>query len=152
MTALTRWNPFKEMEGIEDRVASWFDRFPTSRLADNREESMTLSEWTPLVDIIENDSEYLLKVELPEMRKEDVSVTVENGVLNIHGERKYEKEQKGITYHRLERGYGAFQRTFPIPEGADGSKVTAEFKAGILKVHLPKDEHAKPKAIDVKVA
>jgi HSP20 family protein len=119
---------------------------------DDRDDSIAFSEWAPLVDIIENPSEYLLKVELPEVSKENVSVTVENGVLNIRGERKSESEEKGKTCHRIERYYGSFERSFTIPDGANGSKVTAEFKDGVLRVHLPKDENAKPKAIEVKVA
>ena len=153
MNALKRWNPFGEMEEIQDRMSSWFGRrWPTARLLDDRDESIAFSEWAPLVDIIENPSEYLLKVELPEVSKENVSVTVENGVLNIRGERKSESEEKGKTCHRIERYYGSFERSFTIPDGANGSKVTAEFKDGVLRVHLPKDENAKPKAIEVKVA
>jgi HSP20 family protein len=149
MNALTRWNPFREMEEIQDRLSSWFD---PRRSLGNRDESVTFSEWAPLVDIIENHSEYLLKVELPEVSKENVSVTVENGILNIRGERKSESEEKGKTCHRMERYYGSFERSFTIPAGADGSKVTAEFKDGVLRVHLPKDENAKPRTIAVKVA
>jgi HSP20 family protein len=96
--------------------------------------------------------EYLIKAELPEMRKEDVKVTVENGVLTISGERKFEKEEKKKKYHRVERGFGTFMRSFALPDDADFSKVNAEFKNGVLTVHVPKSEHAKPKQIDVKVA
>ena len=85
------------------------------------------------------------------MKKDDVKVTVENGVLNITGERKFEKEQKDKKYHRIERSYGSFFRSFTLPEGADGAKVSAEFKDGVLKVRLPKDGKAKGKALEVKV-
>jgi HSP20 family protein len=105
-----------------------------------------------LVDITEDDKEYLIKAELPEIKKEDVKLTVQDNVLAISGERKYEKEEKDKKYHRVERAYGSFLRSFTLPEDADGSKVAAEYKDGILKVHLPKSEKAKPKSIDVKVS
>jgi HSP20 family protein len=113
---------------------------------------MTVAEWSPLVDIMEDEKEYLIKAELPDMKKEDVKLTVENDVLTISGERKYAKEEKGEKYHRIERAYGSFLRSFSLPEDADGSKVSADYKDGMLKVHLPKSERAKPKAIEVKVA
>jgi HSP20 family protein len=118
---------------------------------DGGKEAMTVAEWVPLVDIVEDEKEYLIKAELPEVKKEDVKVTVEDDVLTITGERKYEKEEKGKKYHRVERAYGSFERSFTLPEDADGSKVSAEFKDGILKVRLPKSEKAKPKAVEVKV-
>ena len=105
-----------------------------------------------MADITEDDKEYLIKAELPEMRKEDVKVTVENGVLTISGERKFEKEEKKKKYHRVERGYGTFMRSFALPDDADFNKVNAEFKDGVLTVHVPKTEHAQPKQIEVKVA
>ena len=111
-----------------------------------------MPEWTPLADITEDDREYVIKAELPELRKEDVNVTVENGVLTISGERKFEKEEKQKKYHRVERGYGSFVRTFALPEDADADKVKAVFKHGMLEVHLPKNEKAKPKQIEVQVA
>jgi HSP20 family protein len=113
---------------------------------------MTITEWAPSVDIIEDEKEWLLKADLPEVMKDDVKVTVENGVLTITGERKFEKEEKDKKYHRIERSYGNFLRSFTLPDGADGSKVNAEFKDGVLKVHLPKGEKAKPKTVEVKVA
>ena len=104
-----------------------------------------------MVDITEDDKEYLLKAELPELKKEEVKVTVENGELTISGERKFEKEEKGKKYHRIERSYGSFLRSFTLPEGVSGEKVVADFSEGVLKVHLPKDEKAKPKSFEVKV-
>jgi HSP20 family protein len=104
------------------------------------------------VDISEDDKEWLVKADLPEVKKEDVKVTVENGVLTITGERRFEKEDTGKKYHRVERSYGNFFRSFSLPEGADGGKVAADFKDGVLKVHLPKSESVKPKAVEVKVA
>ncbi|MGB9276213.1 MAG: Hsp20/alpha crystallin family protein [Terrimicrobiaceae bacterium] len=148
MNPLTKWNPFRELEDIQNRLSSLYGRTPTGGLG---EEAMTVSEWTPLVDIVEDDKEYLIKAELPEVKKEDVKVTVDNGVLTITGERKFEKEEKGRKYHRVERGYGSFTRSFALPEGAAGDKISAEFKEGVLKVHLATSGEAKPKSIDVKV-
>lgn len=150
MTALTRWNPFREMEELHNRLLNVFN-LATPRRGEGQE-SITVAEWAPLVDIIEDDKEYLLKAELPEMRKEDVKVTVENGVLTLSGERKLEKEEKGRRYHRIERAYGSFVRSFTLPDDADANKVTAEFKDGVLKVHVAKSEDAKPKQIEVKVS
>ena len=108
-------------------------------------------QWSPLVDIIEDEKEYLIKAELPDMKKEDVRLTVENEVLAISGERTFEKKEKGKKYHRVERAYGSFVRSFSLPEDADGSRVSADFKDGMLRVHLPKSQKAKPKAIEIKV-
>ena len=98
MNPLTKWNPFRELEDIQDRLSSLSGRTSMRGL---KEEAMTVSQWAPLVDIAEDDKEYLIKVELPEVKKEDVKVTVENGVLTITGERKFEKEEKGKKYHRV---------------------------------------------------
>ena len=157
MNTLEKWNPFKgsslwdpirEMEEMQNRL---FGR----RLAlkkDAGEEALTVAEWLPAVDIAEDDKEYTIKVELPGVNKEDVRVSVEGGVLSITGERKAEKEEKNKKYHRIERSYGSFARSFTLPEGAAGDKVGAEFKDGVLRVHLPKDEAAKQKSIEVKVS
>jgi HSP20 family protein len=114
-------------------------------------EALRVAQWSPLVDITEDEKEYLIKAELPDMKKEDVRLTVENDVLAISGERTFEKEEKGKKYHRIERAYGSFVRSFTLPEDADGSKVSADFKDGMLQVHLPKSQKAKPKAIEIKV-
>jgi HSP20 family protein len=150
MNTLTRWEPFREMEDLQNRLSTRFGRTPMRR--GNGKESITLPEWTPLADITEDDKEYVIKAELPELRKEDVKVSVENGVLTISGERKFEKEEKKKKYHRVERGYGSFVRTFALPEDADANKAKAQFKQGILELHLPKNEKAKPKQIEVNVA
>ena len=110
------------------------------------------AQWAPLVDISEDDKEYLIKAELPEVKKEDVKVTAEEGTLTIMGERKFEKEEKGKKYHRVERSYGSFGRSFTFPDDASPDKVSAEFKDGMLTVHLAKTEKAKPQQIEVKVA
>ena len=149
INTLTRWEPLREMEEFQNRFSNLFGR-PLRR--GNGREEITLADWTPLADITEDEKEYLIKTDLPEMKKEDVKITVENGVLTIAGERKFEKEEKKKKYHRIERGYGTFMRSFTLPDDADANKVKAEFKNGLLTVHLPKSEHAKPKQIEVNVA
>jgi len=151
MTTLTRWDPFKELDELQNRLSTLFGRAPV-RKDGGREEAMTLAEWAPLVDIIEEEKEYRIKAELPEVNKSDVKVTVQDDVLTIAGERTFEKEETGRKYHRVERAYGSFARSFTLPEDADAAKVSADFKDGVLIVHLPKSEKARPKSIEVKVA
>lgn len=148
--ALVQWDPFRELEEVSDRLNRMFAR-PATRTATGKE-TMIVADWTPSVDISETESEYQIKAEIPDVRKEDVKVTLEDGVLTIQGERKHEKEEKGKKYHRIERSYGSFVRTFSLPDVIDEDKVKAEFKDGVLNLHLPKSEKAKPKAIEVKVA
>ena len=150
MNMLTRWDPFREMDDLQKRVNSIFGLAP-QRAANGKEETMIVAQWLPLVDITEDGHEYLIKAELPEVRKEDVKVTVESGVLTISGERKFEKEEKDKRYHRIERSYGSFTRSFSVPDDADDSKVAAEFKDGVLTVRLTKSEKARPKSVEVKV-
>src|ERR1043166_6898788 len=151
MNTLTRWDPFKEMEDLQGRFAKFFG-LTQPRVGNEGREALTVAEWAPSVDITEDDKEYLVKADLPEVKKEDVRLTVQDDVMSISGERKYEKEEKGKKYHRVERAYGSFMRSFTLPEDADGSKVSAEYKEGVLKVHLPKSEKTKPKSIEVKVS
>ena len=146
---LVRWDPFRELEDMSERLNRVFSR-PTLR--NTGTENLTVADWMPTVDISESESEYLIKAELPEVRKEDVKVTVENGVLTLQGERRQEKEEKGKRFHRVERSYGSFVRSFTLPESVDEGGVRAEYKDGVLALHLPKSEKVKPKAIDVKVA
>src|SRR5207244_13285973 len=113
---------------------------------------LTVADWSPEVDIGEDDRGYLLKADLPEMKKDDVRVTVEDGVLCVSGERKTEKEDQKRKFHRTERSFGNFQRSFTLPEDHDSTKVTAEFRDGVLKVHLPTTARARSKGIEVKVA
>ena len=147
---LVRWDPFRELEEVSDRLNRMFARPATART--NGKETMIVADWTPSVDISETDGEYQIKTEIPDVKKEDVKVTVEDGVLTIQGERKHEKEEKGKKFHRIERSYGSFVRTFSLPDVIDEEKVKAEFKDGVLNLYLPKSEKAKPKAIEVKVA
>ncbi len=157
MNGLSRWepfrsqlNPWKELEDVEKRLSALWGRTPAK--AEGQKEAISVAEWSPLVDITEDEKEYLIKAELPEIKKEDVKLTVQDNVLAISGERKYEKEEKNKKYHRVERAYGSFLRSFTLPEDADGTRVAAEYKDGILKVHLPKSEKTKPKSIEVKVS
>jgi HSP20 family protein len=152
MKTLTTWNPFREMDEVQNRLSTFFGGFPTFPIRFPKNgERFRLPDWSPLVDIIEDDHEYLFKADLPEMKKDDVKVTFENGILYISGERRAEKEEKKRKFHRLERFFGTFERTFTLPEDADATKIMAEFHDGVLRVHLPKHPMAKPKAIEVKV-
>ncbi len=153
MNALARWNPLRDMEDMHRRISSLIDWNPLRRSTlSGEDENITVPEWVPLVDIVEDEKEYLVKVELPEVQKDDVKVTVEGGTLTISGERKSEKEVKGRRLHRVERYYGSFERSFSIPDDAESNEVKAEFKDGMLRVHLAKSEQARPKQIDVKVS
>ena len=134
---------------MQNRLGNFFGGFP--RFVNGNGESLTLPEWSPQVDIVEDDKEYLIKADLPEMKKENVKVVVGNGIVSVSGERKSEKEEKGKKFHRVERSYGSFRRGFLVPEDANAGKVNAEFKDGVLKVHLPKSPTGKPKTIEVKV-
>ena len=140
----------RELEDFQSRILSAFH--PSSSRRGNGQESLALAEWMPLVDIAEDDREYVITAELPEVKKEDVKVTVENGVLIITGERKFEKEEKNKKWHRVERSYGSFARTFALPDDGDAAKVNAEFKNGMLKVRVAKSEAARPKQIEVMVS
>jgi HSP20 family protein len=146
---LTRWNPLRELEEFQDRILNAFN--PSSSRGSNGQESLTMAEWMPVVDIFEDEEEYVITAELPDVKKDDVRVTVENGVLTITGERKFEKEENNKRWHRVERAYGSFARSFALPDDGDVTKVNAEFKDGMLKVRVAKSESARPKQIEVKV-
>ena len=147
---LLRVDPSRELEEMTERFARLIGRLPVRH--DNGKEMMAVADWSPAVDISEDDKAYLIKAELPGVNKDAVKVMVQDGLLTIQGERKQEKEEKGKKYHRIERTYGTFVRTFAVPDDTDETKVMAEFKDGLLHVHLPKSEKAKPRAIEVKVA
>jgi HSP20 family protein len=115
-------------------------------------ELMTIPDWYPPMDVLETDAEYYLKVELPEVNKRDVRVTVDNGMLLLQGERKEEPNGTGCRIHRLERPYGRFLRSFTLPDSVEMARVKAEFRDGMLYVHLPKSVHSQAKVIDVKAA
>ena len=143
---LTKWDPFREMENVFDQYAR-----ALSLPRRGSQETITAGDWAPRVDIGETDKEFSIKAEIPEVKKEDVKVTVDNGVLTIRGERKQEKEEKDKKFHRVERFYGSFMRSFTLPENVDESKIDASFKDGMLNLTIPKTEATKPKAIDVKI-
>jgi len=144
---IVRWDPFRELEGIQSRLNRVFGDRPFRNFED---ENLSFAEWAPAVDIQETEKEYLVKADLPEVKKEDVKVKYEDGILTVQGERKLEKEEKGKTFHKIERGYGKFVRRFALPTEVDQAKVSAEFKEGVLNVHLPKSPNGKH-AIEVKV-
>jgi len=146
---LTRWDPFRELEDVHNRLSSLFDSgHPRSR---DREESLMTTEWAPLVDISEDDKTYTLKVELPEVKREDIKVSVENDLLTISGERHREKEEKNRRYHRVERAYGSFMRNFSLPQNVDANQVSAQYRDGLLCVNIAKTEKARPQSVEVKV-
>ena len=149
MTALMRWDPFRELAEMSDRLNRMATR-PVTRT--NGKEALTVADWMPTVDISETAGEYVIQAELPEVKKEDVKVTLEEGVLTIQGQRRQEKDEKTTKYHRIERSYGTFVRSFSLPDQVNESGVNAEFKDGVLSLHIPKSEMAKPRAIEVKVA
>ena len=143
---LIRWDPWREIEDMFERynkAVGW----PRS----GGQEIMRTGDWSPRVDIAETEKEFVIKAEIPEVKKEDVKVTVDNGVLTVLGERKQEKEEKGKKFHRVERLYGSFSRSFTLPENVDGSKIKATFSDGMLSLQIPKMAEAKVKAIQVKV-
>src|SRR5512132_3367507 len=137
MNIVTRWDPYnkelKELEEMQHRLSTLYGRAPV-RKDGGKEEALTVAEWAPLVDVTEDDKEYLIKAEVPEVKKEDIKVTVEEGTLTIAGERKTEKEEKTKKYHRVERAYGSFERSFAVPDDADVKRITSDFKDGVLTV------------------
>ena len=147
---LVKWNPFRELEDVSNRLNSIFGRFPAR--VGSEQEMLAMSDWTPSVDISETDTAYLVKGEIPGVKKEDIKVTIEDGVITMRGERKQEKEEKNEKFHRIERSYGNFMRSFRIPDDADESAVKAEFKDGMISVTLPKSEKAKSKSKEIEVS
>jgi len=146
---LVKWNPFRELEDVSNRLNSIFGRLPAR--AESDQEMLAMSDWTPSVDISETDTAYLVKGEIPGVKKEDVKVTIEDGMITMRGERKQENEEKNQKFHRIERSYGSFMRSFRIPDDADESSVKAEFKDGMISVTLPKSEKAKSKTKEIEI-
>src|SRR5438105_7441745 len=152
MNTLITWNQLREMEeATQNRFNRFLGGFP-NRIGIGETHSLTVADWSPEVDISQDNHEYLLKADLPEIKKDDVRVTVEDGVLSVSGERKSEKEDEKKKFHRIGRSFGTFRRSFTLPEDADSRKVTAELRDGLLRVHLPTTPVAKSKATQVKVA
>jgi HSP20 family protein len=146
--SLTKWDPFRELDEMSQRLNHLFGR---GALSQRGQESMMLPDWQPSVDISETPEAFLITAELPDVKKEDIKVSIENDVLTLRGERKQEKEENGKRFHRIERSYGTFMRSFALPDNVDGSTVKADVKDGILEVQLAKTAREKPKTVEVKV-
>lgn len=144
--SIVRWDPFASMDASFNRLLpGLFGRWP--QLSDDG----SGIDWRPSADISETDQEFLIRAELPAVRKEDVKVTVDSGIITIQGERKQEKEQKSEKRHRVERFYGSFERSFSLPEGVDADAIRCESKDGVLTMHVPKAQVEAPKAKQIKV-
>ena len=141
MTVLTRWNPYRELSALQNRVSRLFEE----------QESLTAGAFVPPVDIYEDEQSIQLKLEVPGVEEKDLDVKVENNVLTISGERKFEKEEKEENFRRVERRYGSFVRSFTLPSTLNTEDVTADYTNGVLKVKLAKRAEAKPKQIKVSV-
>lgn len=146
--ALVRFDPLQELDDIQARLGRLF---PVRATRTPEAGEGLLADWLPATDVHETEKEYVIKADLPEVAKEDVKVHLQEGVLTIEGERRREKEEKGKKFHKMEREYGRFVRRFVLPTEVEAAMVRAEFKDGVLNVHLPKSEKAVPKAIEVKV-
>jgi HSP20 family protein len=144
--SLIRLDPWREIDDLFDRYTR-----AVGRPRNGNQEVIATGDWAPRVDIAETDKAFVIKAEIPEVKKEDVKVTVDNGVLTIRGERKQEKTDNGKKFHRIERFYGSFTRSFTLPDNVDETNVKASFKDGMLNLQIQKTEEVKPKAIEVKV-
>ncbi len=149
MTGIVRWDPVKEMLRLQERMTRMFDEvWGQRRLGD---EDVITGSWMPVVDVRETKDNLEIQVELPGIEAKDVTVSVENGVLTVKGSRNFEKATEGETYHRVERSYGAFERSFTLPTNVDPDRINAVYRLGVLHLTLPKREEAKPRAISIKV-
>lgn len=146
--AIKRWDPMKDLLQMQERMTRLFDEF-FPRFG--RTEVEPFGGWIPPVDIYETPEKVVIEAEVPGVEKDNIKIEYSNGVLTIKGERKLEKEVKEEDYHRLERAYGSFQRSFSIPSTIDPDKINATYKNGVLKIELPKQEKAKPKEIKIEV-
>ena len=149
---LVRWNPARELLNFEREFGKIFNSFG-NRFGNNKErdEEYESAVWTPLTDIVENEDNYILKIDIPGVEKNDVKISYSKGELSISGERKHEEEKSNSTYHRIERVYGKYYRRFALPERIREDKIEAEFKNGSLVITVPKAEEVKVKEIEVKV-
>ncbi len=144
--AIIKWDPWKDIEGLFDRYTKT-SGWPQTRGQD----LIATGDWAPRVDISETPEIFLIKVEIPEVKKEDVKVTVDNGIMMIRGERKKETEEKDKKFHRIERHYGSFTRSFTLPDNIDPAGITASFKDGMLNVEIRKTEEKKTDAIHIDI-
>ena len=149
MTSITRWDPVRDMLSMTERMSRLFDELGQRPVA--RGDEPTLGVWAPAVDVLEKDDSLQLRFELPGIDPKEVEVSIENGRLNIKGERHFEQAEDGQTYHRIERAYGRFERTFTLPTVCDPERIEARAKDGVLTLSIPKREEAKPKSIRVKI-
>jgi HSP20 family protein len=148
MTMITRWDPFREFVTLQDRMNRLFrDSFGP----ESREEALTSTTFAPPVDVYEDEHSVTLKIEVPGIEEKDIDIRIENNTLTVHGERKFEKEEKEENYRRVERQYGSFTRTFTLPNSVDQDGVQANYEKGVLKIKLAKKAEAKPKQIKVNV-
>jgi HSP20 family protein len=146
---MIRFDPFRDLAVLQDRMNRLFNESHSPRQSDDL---MSRGTWTPAVDIYEVDGALVIKAELPDMRREDIDVSVENNTLTIRGERKLDHDIKQESFHRLERAYGSFVRSFSLPQPVDAAKIGAEYKNGVLAVKLPVREDAKPRTISIEAA
>ena len=144
--ALTRWDPFRELSIMQERMNRMFDDAGRGWRGDEPSSTTT---WSPAVDIYETENEIMVHAELPGVDRQDIALSLEKNVLTLKGERRFEKETKQENYHRIERAYGGFSRSFSIPAIVDEEKIRAEYKDGILRISLPKKEQVKAKQIQI---
>ncbi|HHS12499.1 MAG TPA: Hsp20/alpha crystallin family protein [bacterium] len=144
---LIRWNPFQDLVSIQDEMNRMFDSYFA-----RKPESGGMMIWNPVVDISENEEEITVSAEVPGIKKDDIKITIQDNVLTLSGEKTQEKEEKNKQFHRVERSFGSFQRSFSLPSSVSADKVKAKYKDGILMVVLPKSEESKPKEIQVAVS
>jgi HSP20 family protein len=147
--ALTRWDPFRDLNVLQDRMNRLFDDAGGRGRAWRSDEPSATTSWSPAVDIFETEGDIVVKAELPGMDRKDIVLNLENNVLTLKGERRFEKETKEENYHRIERSYGGFSRSFSIPATVDEERIRADYKDGVLRILLPKKEQAKPKQIRI---
>jgi len=147
--AMVRFDPFRDLSVLQDRMNRLFSDAYGPR---GNDDLMNRGQWAPPVDIYEIDGALVLKAELPGMQREDIDVSVENNTLTIRGERKLEQEVRQESFHRVERSYGSFARSFSLPNTLDATKIAADYKNGLLTVKLPVREESKPRTISVEVA
>jgi HSP20 family protein len=144
--SITRYDPFRDLRALQDEVNRLFS---SSLTRDFGDEGLSRGAWAPSVDIYENKDNVVLEAELPGMNREDFELTVENNVLTLRGERRFEKRDEGDNYHRVERAYGQFTRSFTLPQTVSPENATAEYKNGVLRVMLQKREEVKARRIEV---
>jgi HSP20 family protein len=147
MTVLTRWDPFREFTTLQDRMNRLFQ----DSFSPGRDEALSTSSFAPAVDVYEDEHKITLKIEVPGIDEKGIDIRVENNVLTVTGERKFEKEEKEENYRRVERHYGSFTRSFTLPNTVDAENINADYDRGVLKVQLAKKAEAKPKQIKVNV-